>query len=102
VTSSENEYVAIDDLEIRGSAIGNMNFSGIIDSVAIYERSFSEEQIYQNYLCTKDGGSSISAIVSEETIVGQYWSCVVTPVHETGSADSIMSNGLLITNYGGG
>lgn len=102
VTSAENEYFAIEDLEVRGSMIGNVNYSGLMDEFTIYQRALSDEQIYQNYLCSINGESSLSAIVSEETIVGQLWNCIVTPVNAAGNADGVMSNGITIFNYGGG
>jgi len=102
MSSSDYEFFAIDDLTITGSLIGDANFTGYFDSLNIYERKLSEEQIYQNYLCGKDGESRIGVIVSEETVVGQQWSCTVTPVNETIEAQSMSSDMLTIIDYGGG
>jgi hypothetical protein len=80
----------------------NANFTGYIDEVRIYERVLSEEQIYQNYLTNYQGNSSLSVIVSEETIVGETWSCNVTPSNQTIDAQTLTSNELYIQNYQGG
>ena len=102
-TSSTSEYVAIDDLTITGIPYsGESNFSGCIDEVKIYPRALSAEQIYQNYLCTKDGNSTRSVIVSEELRLDDSWKCLVTP--NDGVQDDVVteSNILNIINYGGG
>ena len=102
-TSTDREYVAIDDLEIVGMPVsGNNNFSGSIDDFRIYNRALSTEQIYQNYLCTKDGFSDKSVIVSEETLLGDIWRCMVTPNDSIQNDDAVMSNSLEIVSYGGG
>ena len=102
-TSADREYVAIDDLEIKGMPVsGNSNFSGSIDEFHIYNRALSAEQIYQNYLCTKDGFSDKSVIVSEETLLGDIWRCMVTPNDSVQDDDAVMSNSLEIVSYGGG
>ncbi len=93
----------VDAVEITGiSDQNNANFTGWIDEVKIYERVLSEEQIYQNYLTNHQGNSSLSVIVSEETIVGETWSCEVTPTNETKAAQTLISNELIIKNYLGG
>jgi len=103
MTSSSNEYVAIDDLEISGSpSSGESNFTGLIDEIKLYERVLSPEQIYQNYLCTKDGDSSKSIIVSEETSLWESWKCVITPNDGQQDDLSIESNILTIISYPGG
>ena len=102
-TSSTNEYVAIDDLEITGIPLGGgYNFSGLIDEFRIYNRALSAEQIYQNYLCTKDGHSDKSVIVSGETYLGDIWKCVVTPNDGTKDDAPVESNSLQIVGYNGG
>jgi len=93
----------VDAVEITGiSEQNNANFTGWIDEVKIYERVLSEEQIYQNYLSNYQGNSSLSVIVSEETIVGETWSCEVTPTNKTKAAQMLISNQILIKNYDGG
>jgi hypothetical protein len=102
-TNAANKYMAIDDLEITGIPLaGEINFTGTIDEVKIYPRLLSSEQLYQNYLCTKDGNTSCSVIVSEEIRLDESWLCMVTP--NDGIYDDIdtASNILFIINYGGG
>ena len=102
-TTASNEYMAIDDLEITGVPYGGENnFTGCIDEVKIYPRVLSSEQLYQNYLCTKDGNSTKSVIVSEEICLGESWKCLVTP--NDGMQDDVIaeSNILNVINYGGG
>jgi len=103
ITSATYKYVAIDDLEITGVPLGGEhNFSGLIDEFHIYNRALSAEQIYQNYLYTKDGHSDKSVIVSGETYLGDIWKCVVTP--NDGIQDDISkeSNIVQIVTYPGG
>ncbi|MBE3120957.1 MAG: hypothetical protein IMZ53_16655 [Thermoplasmata archaeon] len=103
-TSSTTEYVAIDDLEITGILYtGESNFTGLIDEVKIYPRDLSPEQLYQNYLCTKDGNTNRSVIVSEEIHLDESWKCFVTP--NDGIYDDLTIGDdifLIIVNYGGG
>ncbi len=54
-------------------------FKGMIDEVRIYPRSLSQQQINQHYLETRNGLSSSSTIVSQETKTGETWKCEVTP-----------------------
>ncbi len=94
---------AVDAVNITGIAQSEIsNFTGNIDEISVYPVKLSEEQIYQNYLCKKSGLSALSVLVSEQTSVGQQWSCLVTPVNETVDASAQISNTLLIKNYGGG
>lgn len=103
MTSSTSEYVAIDDLEITGSpSSGESNFSGLIDEVKVYEKVLSSEQIYQNYMCTKDGDSNHSVIVSEETSLWESWKCIITPNDGQQDDVSIESNVLTVISYPGG
>ncbi len=103
MTSSVDEHVAIDDLEITGvPSAGEDNFTGVIDELRIYNGDLSSEQIYQNYLCLKDGDSSLSVIVSEETSIGDYWQCIVTPNNQIIDDVSTESDVLYIVSYGGG
>ena len=103
MTSSISQYVAIDDLEITGILpSGENNFTGLIDELRIYNDVLSPEQIYQNYLCTKDGDSSRSVIVSEETAVGDCWKCIVTPNDGIQDDVSTESDVLYVISYDGG
>lgn len=103
MTSSTSQYVAIDDLEITGILpSGENNFTGLIDELRIYNDVLSPEQIYQNYLCTIDGDSSRSVIVSEETAVGDYLKCIVTPNNGIQDDVSTESDVLYVISYDGG
>jgi len=102
-TSASDEFVAIDDLRISGKPpSGEKNFTGLIDELKIYNRVLSPEQIYQNYLCTKDGGSDKSILVSEETNIWETWKCIITPNDTSQDDIEIVSNILTIINYPGG
>ncbi|MCX6666261.1 MAG: LamG domain-containing protein [Euryarchaeota archaeon] len=102
-TSAVDEYVAIDDLTITGVPLGGgENFTGILDEFRIYDRVLSSEQIYQNYLCTKDGNSDQSVIVSEELVLGDIWRCIVTPNNSIIDDVSTESNRLQVVMYTGG
>ncbi len=93
----------VDDFLLTGlSQVSNVNYTGLIDEVKIYDRVLSEEQIYQNYLSNYNGNSSISVIVSEETIVGETWKCEVTPTNQFVDACTLTSNELFIEIYEGG
>jgi len=103
LTSSNSEHVAIDNLEITGIPHGGENnFTGIIDELRIYNDDLSPEQIYQNYLCFVDGDSTKSVIVSEETYVGEFWKCIVTPNNSIVDDVSTESDVLYIIKYDGG
>jgi len=102
-TTSSSEYVAIDDLKITGIPLGvDSNFTGIIDEVKIYQRGLSPEQLYQNYLCTKDGTSSCSVLTSKEICNDERWKCLVTP--NNGFLDDVIteSNLIVVKMYTGG
>ncbi|MCX6746807.1 MAG: LamG domain-containing protein [Candidatus Pacearchaeota archaeon] len=58
---------------------GNEWFNGSIDEAKIYPYTLSPEQIKQNYEETKDGLTSSSKIVSQETTGGDAYMCQVTP-----------------------
>jgi len=63
-----------------GSRSGSSNFfDGKVDEVNIYPIALSAEQIYKNYIQSKDGFSNNSTIVSKETHIGEYWKCEITP-----------------------
>jgi hypothetical protein len=104
--SYDDDLVYIDQIYVNATA-GNMeisNFSGFIDEFRIYNRALSPEQIYQNYLCMKDGRSDKSVIVSEEItpVPVDIWKCFVTP--NDGIQDDISkeSNIIQIVPYLGG
>jgi hypothetical protein len=65
-------------------------YRGTIDEVNIYPKSLSAQQIYQDYIQTKNGQSNSSTIVSKETTSGDQLRCVVIPNdgHTDGTAQS--------------
>ena len=77
-------------------------WQGYLDEFQVYPRILSREQIYQLYLCTKDGNSNKMVIVSDETNVGEIWQCVVTPNSGTEDDESVGSNEIIIVDYAGG
>ena len=102
-TSSAREYFAIDDLTITGIPLsGGNNFSGYIDEFKIYNRALSNEQIYQNFLCSRNGESDKSIIVSQELSIGDSWKCTITPNNGIQDDESTVSNILEIIGYVGG
>ena len=54
-------------------------FNGVIDEVKIYNKALTAEQVRQRYEETKDGLTSSSRIVEQETSAGDKWMCQVTP-----------------------
>ena len=96
----------IDDFYIEGIAteetIPQNNYSGFIDEFKIYNRSLTPEQIYQNYLCLKDGFSDRSVIVSEETCIGDIWKCNVIPNDINEKYEEASSEPIQIISYSGG
>jgi len=87
------------ELDVGG---GGGYWQGYIDEFQVYPRVLSKEQIYQFYLCTKDGDSDKMIIVSEEINVGESWQCIVTPNGEEQDDEPIESNVLEIVDYPGG
>ena len=75
---------------------------GYMDDLRIFYRALSENQIYQIYRCTNEGYYNESVIVSEETIPGDIWQCIVIPSDGIQDMDEIESNILQIVNYSGG
>ena len=66
-------------VEIANSIRWEDPFNGIIDEVKVYPYALTPEQIKQRYDETKDGLTSSSKIVSQETSAGDNWMCQVTP-----------------------
>jgi len=71
-------------------------FDGKIDEVKIYSFALTPEQIYQSYLQSKDGFSTETKIVSEETSAGDEWQCEVTPSDLQLDGETKQSNTLTI------
>jgi len=91
-----------ESLHIGQRTDNNGNWLGMIDEFQLYDYILSSEQIYQDYLCTRDGFSDKRVIVSEETNVCESWKCIVTPNDGIQDGESIESNVLNIVNYEGG
>jgi len=87
------------ELDLGG---GGGFWEGYLDEFQVYPRVLSSEQIYQLYLCQKDGNSDLMVIVSDETNVGEVWQCVVTPNDGIGDDESVESNEIIIVDYEGG
>ena len=66
-------------VEIANSIRWGGPFNGTIDEIKIYPYALSAEQIKQGYEETKDGLTSSSKIVAEETSGGDNYMCQVTP-----------------------
>ena len=101
---SDYDDIYIDEVYVNASGgdVTIANYSGIIDEFRIYNRALTGEQIFQNYLCTKDGFTDRSVIVSDETSLGDTWRCTVTPNDSILDDESVVSNPLQIIGYGGG
>jgi hypothetical protein len=66
-------------LDIGGLGSGTGDFSGLLDEVRIYPNALSAAQVFQRFIETKDGQSTSSSIVAQETSTGDNWVCQVTP-----------------------
>ncbi len=99
-----NDRVFFDQIYINATTGSKFyeNYTGKIDEFKIYNRSLTPEQINQNYLCTKDGFSDRSVIVSEETVIGNIWSCIVTPNKSSMDYSTTLSDTLQIIKYSKG
>lgn len=73
-------------------------FNGMLDDVKIYSRCLSPEQVYQNYMQSKDGLSSNSTIVPKETVKGEIWACKVTPIDGLIEGTTKVSNSITELN----
>lgn len=66
-------------LSIGQKTDGSNGWIGLIDEFYVYDQLISDAHIYQKYLCTRDGSSNVSVIVSDETSVDDKWHCIVIP-----------------------
>jgi uncharacterized repeat protein (TIGR02543 family) len=83
-----------------GTNVNNNRYrwlNGTLDEIMIYPQALTPRQITQRYLETKDGSSSSSTIVSEETTLGETWRAKVTPNDSFGDGVIKFSNPLTIT-----
>ncbi len=88
------------DINNFNITIGNYNiengvFEGIIDTVRIYNRSLSEEQIR---LLNSSNGEDWLTIVSQETTAAENWSACVTPNDGTQDGIEVCSENISILN----
>ena len=91
-----------DNFDIGHGMASSRFWKGYIDEVQLFGRALSDKQVYQLYLCQKDGLSNKSIIVSDETNNGETWQCIVTPNDGTQDYDPVASNILNIVSYPGG
>ncbi|RLF32045.1 MAG: hypothetical protein DRM98_04535, partial [Thermoplasmata archaeon] len=91
-----------DTFDIGHGMASSRFWKGYIDEVQLYDRTLSDKQVYQLYLCQKNGLSNKSIIVSDETNTGETWQCIVTPNDGTTDYDPVASNILNIVSYPGG
>jgi hypothetical protein len=89
-------------LEIGHGTASSPFYQGFADEFEVYNRVLSQEQIFQNYLSTKDGFYDRRAIVSKDTSIGDSWQCIVTPNDSIQDGSPVYSNILKIVNYPGG
>ena len=89
-------------LDIGHGTASSRFWLGYIDELEIYDRSLSHEQIYQNYVNSKDGYSDRRVIVAEETNLWEVWRCTMTPNDGVQDGTSLKSNTLQIIEYCGG
>lgn len=89
-------------LTIGQRSDGSGSFYGYIDEFYIYRYARSSQQIYQDYLDTKDGLTDHRTLVASETNIGDTWSCTLTPNNSLTDGEPIDSEVLVIETYGGG
>ena len=100
--SSDYDKVYIDQVYVTAKGeVTISNYSGLVDEFRIYNRELSGDQIFQNYLCSRDGATDKRVIVSDETMLGQTWQCTVTPNNGNQDDEAVESNTLQIIGYGG-
>lgn len=103
-SGGSRDYQGGDDrcLSLGQKTDGNNSFMGYIDELCIYPYLRSQEQIYQDYLDTKDGSTDHRTIVARETSLGEVWSCTLTPNDSTQDGETIDSEDITIVSYPGG
>ena len=95
-------YGAHEALDLGHATASSKFWWGYMDDLHFYDRAFSRDQIYQIYMCTKDGNSDKRVLVSEETSLGDIWQCIVTPNDGSQDGPPTTTNTLQIIGYGGG
>jgi hypothetical protein len=81
-----------------GRRFDGRSFKGTIDEVKLYPFALSSQQIYQHYLESKDGLTSNSTVVPQETSVNDIWKCEVTPSDGMEDGIPLFSNTLTIVS----
>ncbi|MDD5086172.1 MAG: DUF2341 domain-containing protein, partial [Candidatus Nanoarchaeia archaeon] len=82
------------DLFIGG--VNNYHFNGSIDEVKIYNYTLSPNQIWQEYVEGNASHTDNRTIVSDETDVGDVWTCEVTPNDATDDGTALNSSDLTV------
>jgi hypothetical protein len=72
--------------------------AGAVDEVKIYPIALTSQQIYQDYLQERNGFSSNSTMVDEETLTGEQWKCAITPSNSYFDGLTKTSNTITIPN----
>ncbi len=71
---------------------------GSVDEVKIYPFALTSQQINQEYLQERNGVSSSSTMVDEETAIGEQWRCAITPSNSYFDGITKTSNPITITS----
>ena len=79
---------------------GSNRLYGYMDEVIIFNRSLTQNQITALYSAGVNG-KHLETIATGETVVGQNWSCMVTPANNTFVGIPVLSNNLTIAAGGG-
>jgi hypothetical protein len=74
------------------------NFDGILDEIRLYPSQVSGPFVSRRYYDTRDGLAVMSSIPISDTVVGEVWTCQVTPNDGLLDGQTIASNPLTITN----
>jgi hypothetical protein len=93
--TTETEFVPGDEplfIGSDGSGAANRYLIGTLDELTIYNRALSSQQVTQRFQESKNGQSTTSTIVAQETSSGQTWTCMVTPNDKYGDGTPVLSN----------
>jgi hypothetical protein len=82
-----------------GAYNGSSSFLyGSVDEVKIIPFALTPQQILQDYNQEKNGLSSSSTMVDEETAIGEVWRCAITPSNTYFDGITKTSNTITITS----
>ncbi|MGA2309812.1 MAG: LamG-like jellyroll fold domain-containing protein [Candidatus Bathyarchaeia archaeon] len=93
--TTETEFVPGDEplfIGSDGSGDARRYLVGTLDELVIYNRALSSQQVTQGFQESKNGQSTASTIVAQETSSGQTWTCMVTANDRYGDGTPILSN----------